>query len=83
MLVLFKIFGLFVTTLTDDHKYSLLYRDILPEPIQILLSQAQNTFSQLLSAFLIAALNFGHFLKKVTLIADPFLKLASPKKVIT
>ena len=61
MLVLRKILGLFVNTLSDDDKYSLLYRDILTEPIQILLSQKQNTFSQLLSAFLIAALNFGHF----------------------
>ena len=44
MSVLCNILGLFVKTLTDDDKYSLLYRDNLTEPIQILLSQKQKTF---------------------------------------
>ena len=52
MLVLCKILGMLVNTLTDDDKYCLLYRDNLTEPIQILLSQKQNTFSQFFSAFL-------------------------------
>ena len=46
MLVLWKILWLFVNTLTDDDKYSLLYRDNLTQPIQILLSQKQMNFSQ-------------------------------------
>ena len=46
MLVLCKILGLFVNTLTDDGKYSLLFRENLTEQIQILLSQKQKTFSQ-------------------------------------
>ena len=82
MLVLCKILGLFVNTLTDDDKYSLLYRDNLTQPIQILLSEKQNTFSQDFSAFLKSTLYFQHFQKKITVIADVFLKLPSPKKVI-
>ena len=82
MLVLCKISGLFLNTLTDDDKYSLVYRDNLTQPIQKLLSQKQKTFSQFFSPFLKSTLTFKHFQKKVTLIADVFLKLAAPKKVI-
>ena len=64
MLVLCKILRLFVNTLTDDDKYSLLYRDNLTQPIQILLSQKQKTFSEFFSAFLKSTLNFEHFQKK-------------------
>ena len=82
MLVLFKISGLFLTTLTDDDKYCLLYRDNLTQTIQILLSQKQKTFSQFFSPFLKSTLNFELFQKKMTLIADVFPKLPSPEKVI-
>ena len=82
MLVLCKILRLFVNTLTDDDKYSLLYRDNLTQPIQILLSQKQKTFSQFFSTFLKSTLEFETFQKKMTLIADAFPKLPSPKKVI-
>ena len=64
MLVLCKILRLFVNTLTDDDKYSLLYRDNLTQPIQILLSRKKNTFPKLFSAFLKSRLNFAHFFKK-------------------
>ena len=64
MLVLCKILRLLVNTLTDDDKYSLLYRDNLTQPIQILLSQKRKTFSQFFSAFLKSTLNFAHFQKK-------------------
>ena len=82
MLVLCKILGLLVNTLTGDDKYCLLYRDNLTQPIQILLSEKEKTFSEFFSAFLKSTLNFEHFQKKITLIADVFPKLASPKKVI-
>ena len=82
MLVLCKIIRLFFNTLTDDDKYSLLYRDNLTQPIQILLSQKQKAFYQFFSAFLESTLSFKHFQKKMTLIADVFPKLPSPKKVI-
>ena len=82
MLVLCKISGLFLNTLTDDDKYCLLYRDNLTQPIQILLSQKKKTFSKFFSAFSKSILNFGYFQTKITLIADVFAKLPSPKKVI-
>ena len=44
MLVLCKILRLFVDTMTDDDKYSLVYRDKLTQPIQILLSQKKDFF---------------------------------------
>ena len=64
MLVLCKFLRLLVKTLTDDEKYSLLYRENLTQPIQILLSQKRKTFSQFLSAFLESTLNFSQFQKK-------------------
>ena len=64
MLVLCKILGLFVNTLTDDRKYSLPYRDNLTQQIQILLSQKGKTFSQLSSEIWKPTLNFEHFQKK-------------------
>ena len=81
MLVLCKILGLFVNTMSEDDKYCLLYGDNLTQPIQILLSQKQKTFSQFGSAFLKSTLNFEHFQKKINLVADVFPKLPSPKKV--
>ena len=82
MLVLCKILRLFVNTLTENEKYCLLYRDNLTQPIQILLSPKQKTFFQFFSAFLKSTLNFKHFQKKMTLIADVFPNLPFPKKVI-
>ena len=64
MLVLCKFLRLLVKTLTDDDKYSLLYRENLTQPIQILLSQKRKTFSQFLSAFLKSSLNYSQFQKK-------------------
>ena len=64
MLVLCKFLRLLVKTLTDDDKYSLLYRENLTQPIQILLSQKRKTFSQFFAAFLKSTLNFAHFQKK-------------------
>ena len=82
MVVLCKILGLFLNTLTDDGKCSLLYRDNLTQHMQILLSQKHKTFSQIFSEILKPTLNFEHFQKKMTLIADVVPKSPSPKKVI-
>ena len=60
MLVLCKILRLLVKTLTDDEKYSLLYREKLTQPIVILLSQKQKAFSQFFSLFLKSTLYFEH-----------------------
>ena len=73
MLVLCKFLRLLVKTLTDDEKYSLLYRENLTQPIQILLSQKQKTFSQFFSAFLKSTLNFEHFQKN----DDPYSRILS------
>ena len=83
MLVLRKILGLFVNTLSEDDRYCLLYNDNLLQPIQILLSQKQKTFSEFFSAFLKSTLNFEHFEKKINLIADIFPKLPSTKIMIS
>ena len=64
MLVLCKFLRLLVRTLTDDEKYSLLYRDNLTQPIQILLSKKRKTFSQFFSQFSKSTLNFEQFQKK-------------------
>ena len=64
MLVFCKFLRLLVRTLTDDEKYSLLYRENLTQPIQILLSQKRNTFSEFFSKFSKSTLNFEHFQKK-------------------
>ena len=64
MLVLCKFLRLLVKTLTDDEKYSLLYRENLTQPIQILLSQKRKTFSIFFSEFLKSTLKFAHFQKK-------------------
>ena len=82
MLVLRKILGLFLNTLSEDDRYCLLYKDNLLQPIQILLSQKQKTFSEFFSAFLKSTLNSEHFQKKINFIADVFPKLPSAKKVI-
>ena len=80
MLVICKILRLFVNTLTDDDKYCLLYRDNLTQPIQILLSLQQKTFSLFFSAPLKSTLNLEHFQERMTVIAYVFPKLPSPKK---
>ena len=64
MLVLCKFLRLLVRTLTDDEKYSLLYRENLTQPIHILLSQKRKTFCQLFFEFSKSTLNFEHFQKK-------------------
>ena len=82
MLVLCKILRLFLSILTDDDKYCLLYRENLTQAIQIILSHKQKTFSQFFSAFLKSTLNFEHSGEKDDPLADVFPKLPSPKKLI-
>ena len=64
ILVLCKILRLFVNKLTPDDKYCLLRRDKVKQPIQILLSEKEKSFSQFFSSFLKSTLNFQHFRKK-------------------
>ena len=64
MLVFCKFLRLLVKTLPDDEKYSLLYRENLTQPIQIVLSQKRKAFFEFLAAFLKSTLNFEYFQTK-------------------
>ena len=55
---------MFLNIFTGNDKYSLINRDNLRQPIQMQLSQKQKTFSQFLSAFLKAKLNFENVQEK-------------------
>ena len=46
------------------------------------LAQKQKTFSEFYSAFLKTSLNFEHFQKQMTLIAEVFPKLRIPKNMV-
>ena len=59
-----KILRLFFNTLTVNDKHYMLKRDNLPQPIQMQLSQKQNTFSEFFFSFLKSPLNFKHLTKK-------------------
>ena len=80
MLVLCKFLRLLVKTLTDDEKYSLLYRENLTQPIQILLSQKPKTFSRLSSEIFIPTLNFEHIQKKDDPHSRCISQITVPKK---
>ena len=73
---------MFANILTADDKHSLLNRDNLRQPIQMQLSKKQKRFPQFLAAFLKARLNLDIYNEKVTLIADAFAKLRTPKCVM-
>ena len=70
-----------INTLTANYEYSRSNRENLPLPIQMHLPEKSKTFSQLLIAFLESTLNFKH-LKKISLTAQVFLKLLTPKDVL-
>ena len=80
LLVICKILGLFVNILNADHLYFLLNRENLRQPIQMQLSQIQKIFPQFFSTILKSKLNFEHFQKTTTLIADAFVKLRTTQK---
>ena len=82
LLVIHKIQRLFVNTLTANNKHSVLNRDILAQRIQMQLSQQQKTFSELFFAFLKSKFNYKHFPKKMTMRADEFLEIPSPKNMV-
>ena len=56
--------GLLVQTLAADEKYPVLKRENLTTPIQMQLSQKENTFPQFLAAFLKSNLYLEYFQKK-------------------
>ena len=65
LLVIYKILRLFVKTLTaDDDKHYLFKRDNLMEPIQMQLSQKQNTFFFFFFCFFKTYIKFYTLVKK-------------------
>ena len=52
------------------------------QKMQVNLSQKQNIFSQLFSAFFKSALNFDHIQKKMSLIASVLPKLPTSRDVV-
>ena len=83
-LVIWKISILFINTLSADGKYSLLKRGNSTQPIQMQLSRKQKTFSDFFFVFLESSWNFEHFAKKrMTLLAEVFPKLRTPKNMVT
>ena len=77
-----NVLRLFVNTLTDDYKYSLISEDNSMQKIQGNLSQIQNIFFDFFSAFFESAWNFGHFQKKLNLIAYIVPSLPTTKEVL-
>ena len=73
---------MFVNILTPDDKSFLLNRDNLRQRIQMQLSQKQKTFSEFVSAIWRIRLIFEHFQRKMTIIADAFTKLQTPKNMV-
>ena len=71
--------GLIVKALAANEKYPLLKRDNLTIPIQMQLSQKEETFSLFSLAFLKSRRNFEHFDKKAVLIDFVILKLGTLK----
>ena len=69
--------------MTTNYEYSRSNRENLPLPIQMELLEKPKTFSQFFIVFLESTLNFEHFEKKISLIAQVFLKLYTPKDVLT
>ena len=64
LLVICKISRLFPNTLSGDGKYSLFNRDNLTQPIQMILSGKQKTYSRFFYSFLKSSLIFELFRKK-------------------
>ena len=64
LLVIHKILGLFVNTLTVNDKHYLLNTGNLTQPIQMQLSEKLKTFSQFNLPFLKSILSFQHSAKK-------------------
>ena len=82
LLVILKILGLFVNTLTADDKYSLGNRENLRQPIQKELCKKQKPFTAFFAAFLKSTLRFEHFETNMRLVVHVFPKLENGKNVL-
>ena len=68
--------------MTVNDKRYLLNRDNLPQPIQMQVSEQQNTFSQFFFCIFKMYINFKHLRKKMTLVADVFLEITVSKNMV-
>ena len=82
LLVICKILGLFLNTLTADHKYSLLLRDNLSNIFKSNYLGNNRHFREFFLYLGNLDSILKNFKKEVTLIADVFLNLSTPKKVV-
>ena len=82
LLVLCKVLKMFVNILTTDDKRFLVNRDSLRQPINTQLSQKKNYFMNLFLQFWNLNKILKIFKKKMTLMADVFAKLRTPKNVV-
>ena len=82
LLVIWKILRLVVNTFTADEEYSVLNKNNSRQPIHMQLSQKRKTFSWIFFAYLKSVIHLEHFQNKMTLIADVFPKLRTPKNVV-
>ena len=80
VLLICKMLRLFVNTFTADDKYFSVLRGNFTQPIHIQLLQKRKTFSRFHAAFSTSRLNFQHFQKRLTLIANIFPKLQTLKE---
>ena len=72
-----------VNTLTANYEYSRSNTENLPLPVKMQLSEKLKIFSGFFIAFFETTLTFEHFEKKMSLIAQVFLKLLTPKDVFS
>ena len=68
--------------LTTNWEYSRSNRENLPLPVPTQLSEKLKTFPQFFIAFVECTLNLEHIEKKMSLIAQAFLKLLTLKDVL-
>ena len=83
LLVIYKILGKLVNTLTIDEKYYFLNNNNLTQPFQMQLSEKKKTFFSFFFFFLFlkSRSNFKHFETKMTLKSYMFRKLRTAKNV--
>ena len=83
LLVRSETLGLLVDTLTANYKYSCSNIENLPLAFQMILSEKLKQFSPFLVALSESGLNFQHFEKKKSFIAQVFPRLLAPKDAFT
>ena len=77
-----KVWGLFVNPLTADDKYFLPNRGNFLQHCQMHLSEKRKISSAVPFTFSKFRINFEHFIKNMTLLADVFLNLRTRRNVV-